>query len=96
MPNLLQYGNAGASISPSTAAHYTNFYEIANQYPQSQLETGSPSFPYGTSSHASAALLASQSVAGSANPSSVNYAYAALAQQAIAAGAPSLTAAYQQ
>lgn len=98
VPNLLQYAGPGASISPSTTAgHYPNIYEITNQYPQSQLtETGSPSFPYGNSTHASAALLASQSVGANANPSNVNYAYAALAQQAIVAGAPSLTAAYQQ
>lgn len=96
MPNLLQYGNPGTSISPSTTAqHYPNIYDFANQYPQSQLDTSAStaSFPYGNSTQTSAALLASQA---STNPANVNYAYAALAQQAIAAGTPTLTAAYQQ
>ena len=101
MPNLLQYGNpGGTSISPSTTTgHYPNIYDFGNQYPQSQqqLENSatSASFPYGNSSHASAAshLLASQ---GSNNPANVNYAYAALAQQAMATGTPQLAASYQQ
>lgn len=99
VPNLLQYGGPGTSISPSTTAHYTNVYDFANQYPQAQLETTSASFPYtNTTQAASAALLASQSSTQTTavNPTNVNYAYAALAQQAIAAGTPSLTAAYQQ
>lgn len=97
VPNLLQYSGHGTSISPSTTAtHYTNIYDFANQYPQTQLDTTSTSFPYGNSTPASAALLASQTGAATANPANVNYAYAALAQQAIAAGTPSLTAAYQQ
>jgi hypothetical protein len=96
MPNLLQYGNPGTSISPSTTSgHYTNIYDFANQYQQAQLDSSatSASFPYGNSSQASAALLASQA---STNPNNMNYAYAALAQQAIATGTPTLAAAYQQ
>ncbi len=96
MPNLLQYGNPATSISPSTTSgHYPNIYDFANQYQQTQLDTSaaSASFPYVNTSQASAALLASQA---STNQSNVNYAYAALAQQAIAAGTPTLAAAYQQ
>lgn len=87
LPNLLQYGGHGTSISPSTTTqpHYTNIYEFGNQYPQTQLETTSASFQYGNST-TSAALLGSQT---GTNPANINYAYAALAQQAIAAGTPS-------
>lgn len=97
MPNLLQYGNPGTSISPSTTSgHYPNIYDFANQYQQTQLDSSatSASFPYANTTQASAALLASQ--ATGTNPNNVNYAYAALAQQAIAAGTPTLAAAYQQ
>lgn len=101
VPNLLQYGGQmnGNSISPSTSTHYTNIYDFAaQQYPQTQLapDSNSASFShYGnTTQQASAAqLLASQAAA--TNPANVNYAYAALAQQAIAAGSP-LATAYQQ
>ena len=93
VPNLLQYGGPGTSISPSTASHYPNIYDFGNQYQQTPLESTPSTFPYGNTSQASAALLASQAAA---NPANVNYAYAALAQQAIAAGTPTLAAAYQQ
>lgn len=93
VPNLLQYGGPGTSISPSTTSHYTNIYDFGNQYQQTPLENTPSTFSYGNNSQASAALLASQAAA---NPANVNYAYAALAQQAIAAGAPTLAAAYQQ
>ena len=96
MPNLLQYGGHTTSLSPSTAGHYANVYDFANQYQQAQLDTSSSTFPYGNSTQAAvaAAVVAQQAAS---NPANVNYAYAALAQQAIAAGAPSLAAsAYQQ
>lgn len=100
MPNLLQYGNHATSINPSassTTGHYPNIYDFANQYPQSQLDTSaSASFPYGNSSQASAAQLLASHASNNNNPQNVNYAYAALAQQAIASGTPGLAAAYQQ
>lgn len=84
---MLPYGGAGTSLSPAT--HYTNAYDFANQYTQAQLDAAANSFPYGTSP----AVAAAAAAAVANNPANVaNYAYAALAQQALQ---PTL-AAYQQ
>lgn len=100
-PNMMQYTNSGQSLSPAamqSAAHYTNSaaaYDFANQYNQGQLDAAAAamqsaaSFPYGSAAASSAALA---SAALASNQNVANYAYAALAQQAL----PSLTAAYQQ
>lgn len=107
-PNaMLQYGGAGNSLNPSTA-HFSNAsaYDFAAQYNQAQLDAATvaaaASFPYATSNSVnnntnSSQALALAAAAAASNPANVaNYAYAALAQQAIAAGAPNLSAAYQQ
>jgi hypothetical protein len=101
MPNLLQYGGHGTSISPSNAPHYANVYDFANQWQNQQAtldNAASISFPYTSSPQQQAATVAAVVASQAAsNPANVNaYAYAALAQQAIAAGAPSLAAAYPQ
>ena len=87
-PNVIPYTNAGASLSPAAAAaaHYSNAYDF-NPYSQAQLDP----FQYSANNQAVVAAAAAAS-----NPNVANYAYAALAQQAIAAGAPSLTTNYQQ
>lgn len=111
-PNaMLQYGSASTSLSPSTVNHFSNptAYDFATQYNQAQLDAATvaaaaASFPYTTNNTASSnqannsqALALAAAAAAASNPANVaNYAYAALAQQAIAAGAPNLTAAYQQ
>jgi hypothetical protein len=97
--NVMPYTGAGTSLSPAAAisaaaAHYSNAsaaYDFANQYNQGQLDQSqAASFPYGSA--ASNAALAASAAALASNPNVANYAYAALAQQAL----PSLTAAYQQ
>jgi len=98
---MLQYGGAGTSLSPTTHFSNASAYDFAAQYNQAQLDAVAASFPYGTNSSAGNNQNNSQALAlaaaAASNPASVaNYAYAALAQQAIAAGAPNLTAAYQQ
>ncbi len=94
---------AAAAAAISNSAHYSNqaaaaaaAYDFANQYNQGQIDAATAaaaaaaaaSFPYNTAGNNSSAA----SLAALSNPNVANYAYAALAQQAL----PSLTAAYQQ
>ena len=86
---MLQYPGSATSLSPSAAPYGTGVYDFANQYNPAQLEA--VNFQYGTQAVAAAAAAAGLGNSNQSN-AAANYAYAALAQQAI----PSLTAAYQQ
>lgn len=84
--NVLQYPGSAAALSPSAAQYSAGVYDFASQYNQAQLDA--VNFPYGSQVAAAAGLGTNTQT----NTAAANYAYAALAQQAI----PSLTAAYQQ
>ena len=109
--NANSQGLSPAALAAAAAAHYTTNYDFiaaSQQYNPSmaaQLDVNSlaaaAAFPYtaGTTTSANSAAVAAAAAAG--NPAAANMAnyatYAALAQQAIAAGAPSsLATAYQQ
>lgn len=93
--NVIPFTGAGASLSPTAQAHYTSAYDLS-QFGAAQLDAASATYSYGAASALAAAAAANNQGANATQLANANSYYAALASQAITAGAPSLAAAYQQ
>jgi len=88
--NVIPY-STGQSISPNSQGHYTTAYDLS-PFAAAQLDASAAQYQYA----ASAVAAANHQPNGASQMTTANSYYAALASQAIAAGAPSLAAAYQQ